>query len=108
MLDLLRAAGAADARLLVNAIDDFDDSLALTDHVLETLGIDRFRAREMADWFRHHNLATMDALVPHCSHEAKMLSDVAAGREGLRQFFARDRAQFEMGNTRVEEGMSEL
>ena len=34
-LDLLRAAGAADARLLVNAIDDVGDSLALTDRVRE-------------------------------------------------------------------------
>jgi glutathione-regulated potassium-efflux system ancillary protein KefC len=34
-LDLLRAAGAADARLLVNAIDDVDASLALVDIVRE-------------------------------------------------------------------------
>jgi glutathione-regulated potassium-efflux system ancillary protein KefC len=34
-LDLLRAAGAADARLLVNAIDDVDASLALVDAVRE-------------------------------------------------------------------------
>ncbi len=32
-LDLLTAAGAGEARLLVNAIDDVDDSLALTDLV---------------------------------------------------------------------------
>ncbi len=32
-LDLLRAAGAGKAQLLVNAIDDVDDSLALTDRV---------------------------------------------------------------------------
>ena len=139
-LDLLRAAGAANARLLVNAIDDIDDSLALTDrvrehfpelpivararnvshyvalrtrgvtvieretfeaalrsgrHVLEALGVDRFRAREMADAFRRHNLTTMEALIPHFSDEAKMLSESKAGREELREFFARDRAQFE-------------
>ena len=34
-LDLLRAAGAGDACLLVNAIDDIGDSLALTDRVRE-------------------------------------------------------------------------
>ena len=47
-LDLLRAAGAADARLLVNAIDDVADSLALTDRVREhfpDLPIDRARAQ---------------------------------------------------------------
>ena len=139
-LDLLRAAGAGQACLLVNAIDDIADSLALTDrvrehfpdlpmiararnvthyvelrsrgvnvveretfesalrtgrHVLEALGVDRFRAREMADAFRRHNIATMIALVPHFRDEAKVLSEAKAGREELREFFARDRAQFE-------------
>jgi glutathione-regulated potassium-efflux system ancillary protein KefC len=139
-LDLLHAAGAGKARLLVNAIDDIDDSLALTDrvrehfpglkmvararnvrhyvalrergvevaeretfesalrtgrHVLEALGIDRFRAREMADGFRHHNVGTLLALVPHFSDENRVLSEAKAGREELREFFARDRAQFE-------------
>ena len=139
-LDLLRAAGAANARLLVNAIDDIGDSVALTDrvrehfpdlpivararnvshyvalrtrgvtvveretfegalrtgrHVLEALGVDRFRAREMADTFRRHNVTTMEALIPHFSDEAKTLSESKAGREELREFFARDRAQFE-------------
>ncbi len=139
-LDLLRAAGAAQACLLVNAIDDVADSLALTDrvrehfpglpmiararnvthyvelrtrgvtvveretfesalrtgrHVLEALGVDRFRAREMADAFRRHNVTTMDALIPHFHDEAKMLSEAKAGREELREFFARDHARFE-------------
>jgi glutathione-regulated potassium-efflux system ancillary protein KefC len=139
-LDLLRAAGAAEACLLVNAIDDVADSLALTDrvrehfpklpiiararnvthyvelktrgvdvveretfesalrtgrHVLENLGVDRFRAREIADAFRRHNLATLEALVPHFRDEARVLSEAKAGREELREFFARDRAQFE-------------
>ena len=139
-LDLLRAAGAANARLLVNAIDDIGDSVALTErvrehfpdlpivararnvshyvalrtrgvtvveretfegalrtgrHVLETLGVDRFRAREMADTFRRHNVTTMEALIPHFSDEAKTLSESKAGREELREFFARDRAHFE-------------
>jgi len=139
-LDLLRAAGASQAKLLVNAIDDVADSVALTErvresfpklpiiararnvnhyvqlktrgvnvieretfesalrtgrHVLEALGVDRFRAREMADGFRRHNVATMDALVPHFRDEARVLSAQKAGREELREFFARDKAQFE-------------
>jgi glutathione-regulated potassium-efflux system ancillary protein KefC len=139
-LDLLRAAGAADARLLVNAIDDVADSLALTDRVrehfpdlpmiararnvnhyvalrtrgvevveretfeaalrtgrrvLEALGIDRFRAREMADGFRRFNLTTLDARIPHFHDEARMMSEASAGREELREFFARELAQFE-------------
>jgi glutathione-regulated potassium-efflux system ancillary protein KefC len=139
-LDLLRAAGAGDACLLVNAIDDMGDSLALTDrvrehfpnlpiiararnvthyvelrsrgvdiveretfesalrtgrHVLETLGVDRFRAREIADAFRRHNLVTLNALVPHFRDESKVLSEAKAGREELRELFARYRSQFE-------------
>jgi len=139
-LDLLRAAGAADAKLLVNAIDDVGDSLALTDRVrenfpnltmvararnvshyvelksrgvtiveretfeaalrmgrqvLERLGIDRFRAKEMADVFRRHNVETMNALVPHFQDEVRALSEAKAGREQLREQFARDRAQIE-------------
>src|SRR6185369_3900583 len=139
-LDLLRAAGASQAKLLVNAIDEVADSVALTErvresfpklpiiararnvshyvqlktrgvnvieretfesalrtgrHVLEALGIDRFRAREMADVFRRINVTTMEALVPHFQDEAKRLSATKAGREELREFFERDRAQFE-------------
>jgi glutathione-regulated potassium-efflux system ancillary protein KefC len=139
-LDLLRAAGAADATLLINAIDDVADSLALTDRVrenfpnltmvararnvshyvelksrgvtiveretfeaalrmgrqvLEALGIDRFRAKEMADVFRRHNVETMDALVPHFRDEVHVLSEAKAGREQLREQFSRDRVQFE-------------
>ena len=139
-LDILRAAGADDACLLINAIDDVDDNLTLTDVVrqnfpnlpiiararnvthyvglrtrgvslieretfdsalragrsaLETLGVDRFRAREIADTFRRHNLATLDDRTEYFSDEAKVLSSAQAGREELREFFARDRAQFE-------------
>ena len=139
-LDILRAAGAEKACLLINAIDDVDDSLALTDRVrehfpdlpiiararnvthlvglrtrgvtiveretyesalragrsaLEVLGVDRFRAREIADGFRRHNLATLDEMTEHFRDEAKVLSASQAGREELREFFARDRALFE-------------
>jgi glutathione-regulated potassium-efflux system ancillary protein KefC len=139
-LDLLQAAGAKEARLLVNAIDDVDDSLALTDlvranfpgleilararnvshyvelrsrgvtvveretfesalrmgrHALESLGIDPYRAREMADTFRRHNVSVMNALLPHFRDEVRVLSVAKAGREELEQLFARDRSRFE-------------
>ena len=133
-LDLLAAAGAGRARLLVNAIDDVDESLALVDRVranfpelpiiararnvshyvelrargvavveretfesalrtgraaLEALGVDRFRAREMADAFRRHNLATLEAALPHFHDETRMLTAAKAGREELERLFAR-------------------
>jgi glutathione-regulated potassium-efflux system ancillary protein KefC len=139
-LDLLTAADAGKATLLVNAIDDVDDSLALVDlvranfphlrivararnvrhyvelrtrnvevieretfeaalktgrHVLESLGVDAYRAREMADAFRRHNVASMESLIPHFHDENRMLTVAKAGREELEELFSRDREKFE-------------
>ena len=139
-VDLLRAAGAAQATLIVNAIDDIEDSLLLADNVsenfpnlkmiararnvthyvelrtrgvvvieretfeaalkagrytFEALGIDRFRARDMANIFRRHNVADLEALVPVFKDEASRVSAVKAGRAELAALFARDRKQFE-------------
>ena len=139
-LDLLEAAGAGKASLLINAIDDVEDSLVLTDrmrehfpevrmiararnvshfvelrtrgvevieretfeaalkagrHALEALGVDRYRSREMADSFRRHNVATMEALVPHFHNESQLLTAAKAGRQELEEQFAKDRQKFE-------------
>jgi glutathione-regulated potassium-efflux system ancillary protein KefC len=139
-LDLLEAAGARRARLLVNAIDDVEASITLVDRVranfpdlpilsrarnlshyfelklrgvevaeretfeaalrmgrsaLERLGFDRYRARELADAFRRHNIASVDATLPFYQDEARRLSMARQGREELEQQFARDREQFE-------------
>ncbi|HSN20572.1 MAG TPA: glutathione-regulated potassium-efflux system protein KefC [Usitatibacter sp.] len=139
-LDLLEAAGARGARLLVNAIDDVEASLALVDRVrenfpglpilsrarnvshyfelklrgvevaeretfesalrvgraaLERLGMEPYRAREMADAFRRHNIASVDATLPFYQDEARRMSMAKAGREELERQFARDRERFE-------------
>lgn len=139
-LDLLRAAGAAQATLIVNAIDDVEDSLLLADivrenfpdlkmiararnvmhyvglrsrgvdaieresfeaalkagrHSLEVLGIDRFRARDMANIFRRHNVRDLEARVSDFSDEASRVSATKAGRDELAALFTRDREQFE-------------
>jgi glutathione-regulated potassium-efflux system ancillary protein KefC len=139
-LDLLEAAGARRARLLVNAIDDVEASIALVDlvranfpklpmvsrarnvshyfelklrgvdvveretfeaalrvgrSVLERLGVDRYRARELADAFRRHNIASVDATLPFYQDEAQRMSLAKQGREELEQQFARDRERFE-------------
>ncbi len=139
-LDLLEAAGARKARLLVNAIDDVADSLSLVDRVranfpalpilsrarnvshyfelrlrgvevaeretfesalrlgratLEALGVDRYRARELADAFRRHNIASVEATLPFYQDEGKRLSLAKQGREELERQFARDRERFE-------------
>jgi glutathione-regulated potassium-efflux system ancillary protein KefC len=139
-LDLLRAAGAAEASLLVNAIDDVDDSVALVDRVranfpnlriiararnvshyfelrlrgvevaerelfeaslragrraLEVLGVDPFRARDMANAFRRHNVNLMDSMLPYYRDEQRFMSMAKAGREELEEQFRRDREKFE-------------
>ena len=138
-LDLLEAAGAAKARLLVNAIDGQEDSLALVDrvrehfpglpivsrarnvshylelrlrgvtvieretfeaalragrHVLEQLGMDPFRAREMADSFRRYNQKIVESQLPVYKDETRFLASAKAGREELEEQFARDRERF--------------
>jgi glutathione-regulated potassium-efflux system ancillary protein KefC len=139
-LDLLEAAGARNARLLVNAVDDVEASLALVDRVrenfpgleilsrarnvshyfelklrgvrvveretfesalrvgraaLERLGVEAYRAREMADVFRRHNIASVDATLPFYQDEARRMSIAKQGREELEQQFAHDRERFE-------------
>jgi glutathione-regulated potassium-efflux system ancillary protein KefC len=139
-LDLLEAAGAAKARLLVNAIDGQEDSLALVDrvrehfpnlpivsrarnvshylelrirgvtvieretfeaalragrHVLEHLGMDPFRAREIADSFRRYNQKIVESQLPVYQDETRFMAAAKAGREELEQQFARDRERFE-------------
>jgi len=139
-LDLLEAAGARTARLLVNAIDDVEASVTLVDRVranfpdlaivsrarnvshyfelrlrgvqmveretfeaalkagrtaLEALGTDRFRAKELADAFRRHNIASVDETLPFYQDEARRMSLGKQGREELERQFARDRERFE-------------
>ena len=139
-LDMLAAAGAGNARLLVNAIDGVEDSLALVDRVrthfpdlpilgrarnvshylelrmrgvdvieretfesalrvgraaLVALGMDRYRAKEMADAFRRHNLAIVESQLGVYQDETRFLAAARAGREELEQAFARDRERFE-------------
>ena len=139
-LDLLQAAGAANARLLVNAIDGVEDSLALVDRVrqnfpslpivsrarnvshylelrmrgvavieretfesalragraaLVALGVDPYRAREMADVFRRHNQSTVESQLAVYQDETRYMAAAKAGREELEESFRRDRERFE-------------
>ena len=139
-LDLLEAAGARQARLLVNAIDDVEQSLALVDRVrenfpdleivsrvrnvshyfemrlrgvtvaeretfeaalrlgrasLERLGVEPYRAHELAEAFRRHNIASVEATLPYYQDEGRRVSIAQQGREELERQFARDRERFE-------------
>src|SRR5262249_11557667 len=139
----LEASGARKARLIVNAIDDVEQSLALVDRVranfpslqiisrarnvshyfelrlrgvevveretfeaalrvgrstLEKLGMDRFRARELAAVFRRHNISSVEATLPFYTDTARRLSLARQGQEELEKQFARDRERFERGH----------
>jgi glutathione-regulated potassium-efflux system ancillary protein KefC len=112
-LDLLHAAGAGKARVLVNAIDDVDDSLELTDMVrgvevveretfesalllgrrtLEQLSVPPYEAKERVDRFRRHNIKQLDLLSSQFLDEAQRMSAAKAAREELERQFERDRA----------------
>ena len=135
-LDLMHAAGAAKAELLINAIDDVDSNLALTDlvrthfphlkvigrarnmnhvaelrnrgvtlieretfesslligrHALEQMGLDAASAERARAKFREHNLATLEAIVPHIGDEPAMISISERAREELAASFEEDR-----------------
>jgi glutathione-regulated potassium-efflux system ancillary protein KefC len=146
-LDLLHAAGAEKATLLVNAIDDISDNLQLTDlvrehfpqlkmiararnlnhfielrkrgvdiveretfesalrlgrHALEALGVDRFRARDMAHTFRQHNIRINESMLALVDDDDKLVSAAKAGRDELHAQFAKDHAHFEQQHTHRE------
>jgi hypothetical protein len=49
----------------------------------------------MADAFRRHNIACVDATLPFYQDEARRMTMAKAGREELERQFARDRERFE-------------
>jgi len=69
--------------------------LRLGRSALEALGVERYRARELADAFRRHNIASVDATLPFYQDEGRRLSMAKQGREELERQFARDRERFE-------------
>ena len=126
--------------MLVNAIDDIEDSIKLTDivrenfpnlkmiararnvthyielrtrgveiveretfesalkagrHALESIGLDAYRAREIADNFRRRNVAMLERTMPVFKDENKYLGAARAGREELERMFEHDRDKFE-------------
>ena len=54
-----------------------------------------YEARERADRFRRHNLATLDALLPDWADEARRPSTARASRVELEQQFQQDQAELE-------------
>jgi len=139
-LDLLEAAGAQHATIIVNAIDDVGSSVKLVDIVrehfphlhivararnvthwnelrargvevieretfesalraarrtLEALGVGPHEARERADKFRRHNLATLEALYDDADDETRRAILARAARQELEQQFEKDRQELD-------------
>jgi len=63
--------------------------------VLEELGWDAYRAREIADAFRRHNINVLQTQLQVFEDETKLMSAAKAGREELEENFAQDRIKFE-------------
>jgi glutathione-regulated potassium-efflux system ancillary protein KefC len=72
--------------------ETFEASLRVARRALERLGDDPFEAREAADRFRAHNVASLEQLLPLLADEARRLSYAKAAREQFEAQFARDRA----------------
>jgi glutathione-regulated potassium-efflux system ancillary protein KefC len=144
-IDLLEAAGAANAKLLVVAIDDpemsarlvdavrehfpdllivararnvghwaelrsrgihvveretFESSLLIGRHVLTALGVHPYEARERADRFRRHNIASLENVLPHWKDDERRTSMVRSAREQLERQMEEDRAELESHGAR--------
>jgi glutathione-regulated potassium-efflux system ancillary protein KefC len=81
--------------LAVAERETFEAALRVGRSVLEKLGVDRYRARELADAFRRANVASVEAMLPFYQDEARRMSIAKQGREELERQFAQDRERFE-------------
>ena len=63
-------------------------------HRIEVLGFDRFRARDMANIFRRHNISITEAMIPQFNDDDRQVSVAKVGRDELAEPFANDRRQF--------------
>jgi glutathione-regulated potassium-efflux system ancillary protein KefC len=71
--------------------ETFESALRTGRQALEALGIEPYEAREVADLFRRHNLAALQALRPHFHDEAKTVALDKSGQVELEQNLRRDR-----------------
>jgi glutathione-regulated potassium-efflux system ancillary protein KefC len=139
-LDLLHAAGAEHAKVIVNAIDDVQSNLKLVDivkehfphavivararnvthlyelrnrgvhiverelfesallagrHVLTSLGVRAHEARERADRFRRHNLASLETFRKGFADEQQRQTSIREARDELERQFQRDREELD-------------
>jgi glutathione-regulated potassium-efflux system ancillary protein KefC len=75
--------------------ETFEAALKAGRQVLEALGMDPFRAREIADSFRRYNAAIVEQQLANYQDETRYMAASKAGRKELEEQFRRDRERFE-------------
>ena len=60
-------------------------------HGIEVLGFDRFRARDLANIFKHHNTSITEAIIPQFNDDDRLVSAAKTGRGEFAEQFANDR-----------------
>jgi glutathione-regulated potassium-efflux system ancillary protein KefC len=73
--------------------ETLDAALMSARSVLELMGWQPHRARQLAMRFRRHNIEQVEELRPHRSDESKMINLAKQGRQQLEQLFAQEREQ---------------
>jgi glutathione-regulated potassium-efflux system ancillary protein KefC len=106
-LDLLHAAGASHAKLLVVAIDDVESSVKLVEHVREHFPNLQIvaRARNVGHWQQLRSLG-VDVVERETFESAVVLGREALQKLGVRPYEARERADvFRRHNVRAMEAI---
>ena len=75
--------------------ETFESALRAGRYALEALGVRAFEARERADIFRHHNITTLEELLPDWGDETQRLSAARTSRLEFEQQFQKDLEEFE-------------
>ena len=75
--------------------ETFESALRIGRAALENLGVDRYRAKELADTFRRHNITTTEAIMDAYTDEQRLISAAKAGRREFDEQMQRDRETFD-------------
>lgn len=75
--------------------ETFESALAIGRKTLHVLGVSPYEAKERADRFRRHNIAMLEAIMPHMEDAGKRVSLAQKAREELEEQFRREQVLLE-------------
>lgn len=75
--------------------ETFEAALAIGRKTLVALGVSPFEAKERSDRFRRHNIAMLEAILPHMEDASKRVSLARQAREELEEQFRQEQALLE-------------